>query len=143
VASFILSLSTIAAVFSQPLGGYLSDRLGMRRVPIIISSALTGLICLFLFIATGWMIPALIIGLGIVAGIIVPSTFAVVPEIMESRELAGSGMAVLALGQNMGMFIGPILFGKLAESMGWIGAGYALVPVCAISVIAIWLAKFK
>jgi MFS family permease len=143
VASFILSLSTITAVFSQPLGGYLLDRLGMRRLPIIISSALMGLICLFLFIATGWMIPALIIGLGIVAGTIVPATFAAVPEIMESRELAGSGMAVLALGQNLGMFIGPIMFGKLAESMGWVGAGYVLVPVCAISVISIWLAKFR
>jgi MFS family permease len=143
VASFISSLGTITAVFSQPLGGYLSDRLGMRRLPIIIASALIGLICLFLFIATGWMIPALIVALGIVAGIIVPATFAAVPEVMTSRELAGSGMAVLALGQNMGMFIGPIMFGALAESMGWVGAGYMLVPVCAISVVAIWLAKFR
>jgi MFS family permease len=92
---------------------------------------------------TGWMIPVLIIALGIVAGTIVPATFAAVPEIMKSRELAGSGMAVLALGQNLGMFIGPIMFGKLAESMGWVGAGYVLVPVCAISVISIWLAKFR
>jgi MFS family permease len=32
------SLCTIAAVISQPLGGYLSDRLGMRRQLIIIPS---------------------------------------------------------------------------------------------------------
>jgi MFS family permease len=142
-ASFIVSLSTIAAVFSQPLGGYLSDRLGMRRLLIIVSSVLMTLICLFFFIATGWVVPMLWIGLGLLAGTIVPATFAAVPEVMESRELAGSGMAVLALGQNLGMFIGPMLFGRLVDSMGWTNAGYVLVPVCAVSVIAIWSAKFR
>ena len=142
-ASFTFSLCTIAAVFSQPLGGYLSDRLGMRRPLIILSSVFLSVICVFPFIATGWMIPALTIALGIIAGTIVPATFAAVPEIMGSRQLAGLGMAVLALGQNLGMFIGPIVFGRLAESIGWTGAGYILVPVSAISVIAVCLAKFR
>jgi hypothetical protein len=52
-------------------------------------------------------------------------------------------MAVLALGQNLGMFIGPMMFGRLAESIGWTGAGYFLIPVSAISVIAVCLAKFR
>ena len=51
-ASFTFSLCTIAAVFSQPLGGYLSDRLGMRRPMIIISSVVLSVICMFPFIAT-------------------------------------------------------------------------------------------
>lgn len=142
-ASFVTSLSTIAAVISQPIGGYFSDRLGLRKLLIVISSALVALICLFPFIVTGWMIPVLMIGLGIVSGTIVPATFAAVPEVMASQKLAGLGMAVLALGQNLGMFIGPIMFGKLAETMGWAGAGYALIPVCAIGIIAVCLAKFR
>jgi MFS family permease len=142
-ASFTFSLCTIAAVFSQPLGGYLSDRLGKRRHMIIISSVVLSVICLFSFIAVGWMIPVITIGLGVVAGTIVPATFAAVSEIMVSRQSAGLGMAVLALGQNLGMFIGPIMFGRLAESIGWAGAGYFLVPVSAISVIAVCLAKFR
>ena len=142
-ASFTFSLCTIAAVFSQPLGGYLSDRLGLRRRMIIISSVVLSVICVFPFIAIGWMIPVLTIGLGVVAGTIVPATFAAVPEIMVSRQLAGLGMAVLSLGQNLGMFIGPIMFGSLAESIGWTGAGYFLVPVSAIGVIAVCLAKFR
>ncbi len=142
-ASFTFSLCTIAAVFSQPLGGYLSDRLGRRRHLIILSSIVLSVICVFPFIATGWMIPALTIALGIIAGTIVPATFAAVPEIMGSRQLAGLGMSVLALGQNLGMFIGPIMFGRLAESLGWTGAGYILIPVSVISVIAVYLAKFR
>ncbi len=142
-ASFTFSLCTIAAVFSQPLGGYLSDRLGMRRHLIIVSSIILSVICMFAFIATGWMIPVLTFALGTIAGTIVPATFAAVPEIMVSRQSAGLGMAVLAMGQNLGMFIGPILFGRFVESIGWTGAGYVLVPVSAISVIAIFLAKFR
>jgi MFS family permease len=142
-ASFIFSLCTIAAVFSQPLGGYLSDRLGRRKLLIVVSSVAMGLICLLPFMVTGWMIPAFAVGLGLVSGSIVPSTFAAVPDVMMSRESAGVGMAVLALGQNLGMFVGPIMFGKLAETIGWVGAGYALIPICAIGVTAVCLAKFR
>ncbi len=142
-ASFIFSLCTIAALFSQPLGGYLTDRLGMRKLLIVISSVVTALIFLFPFIVTGWMIPVFAIALGLVSGTIVPATFAAVPEVMASRESTGLGMAVLAFGQNMGMFVGPIIFGVLAESIGWAGAGYAMIPVCIISVVAVCLAKFR
>jgi ACS family glucarate transporter-like MFS transporter len=142
-ASFAFSLCTIAAVFSQPLGGYLSDRLGIRRRMIIFSSIILAALCVFPFFATGWMIPAFTISLGIIAGSIVPATFAAVPEIMGSQRLAGLGMAVLAMGQNLGMFVGPIVFGWLAESIGWTAAGYILAPVSVISVIAVWLAKFR
>ncbi len=142
-AAFIVSLSTIMALFSQPLGGWLSDRLGMRRRLIAISSLLMAPICFSLFLATGWMIPALMITFGLVAGTIVPATFAAVPEVMASPRMAGSGMAVLALGQNLGMFVGPILFGKLADSAGWTGAGFMLVPVCVLAAAAVWLARFR
>jgi predicted MFS family arabinose efflux permease len=63
-ASFAFSLCTIAAVFSQPLGGYLSDRLGIRRRMIIFSSIILAALCVFPFFATGWMIPAFTISLG-------------------------------------------------------------------------------
>ena len=58
-------------------------------------------------------------------------------------QLAGLGMSVLALGQNIGMLAGPVIFGRLAESFGWQAAGYLLMPVCAIGVVAVCLAKFR
>ena len=64
-------------------------------------------------------------------------------EVMASPQLAGIGMAVLALGQNLGMFIGPVVFGKLLESMSWAGAGYLLLPVCLVGIWAGWKVKVR
>ena len=142
-AAFISSLSTIMALFSQPFGGWLSDRLGVRRRLVVASSLLLAPISVALFLATGWLVPALMATFGLVAGITVPAIFAAVPEVMGSPRLAGPGMAVLALGQNLGMFIGPILFGMLADSAGWTGAGYMLAPVCVLAAAAAWMARFR
>jgi MFS family permease len=62
---------------------------------------------------------------------------------MENPAMVGIGMAVIALGQNLGMFIGPVLFGKLVEVLGWTIAGITLVPICLVGVIAGWLVKVR
>jgi hypothetical protein len=41
------------------------------------------------------------------------------------------------------MFIGPVLFGKLVEMTGWAGAGYMLIPICLLGVVAGWLVKVR
>jgi MFS family permease len=57
--------------------------------------------------------------------------------------LVGLGLAVVALGQNLGMVIGPLLFGMLVETMGWAVAGYWLVPVCLLGFVAGWMVKVR
>jgi len=81
--------------------------------------------------------------LGIIAGPVPTAIFAAVPEVMGRPQLAGIGMAVMALGQNLGMFIEPVLFGKLVEMTGWAGAGYILIPICLLGVVAGWLVKVR
>jgi len=120
-ASFVFSLSTVAAVFSQPLDG--SDLSIPFHSDRVVDSGADYRV-------------------GLVSGTAVPATFAAVPKVMVSRQLSGLGVAVLALGQNLGMFIGPLMFGKFAETIGWAGAGYALIPVCAMGATAVCLAKF-
>jgi MFS family permease len=62
---------------------------------------------------------------------------------MGRPQLAGIGLAVLALGQNLGMFIGPVLFGQLVEMAGWANAGYCLIPICLLGAVAGWLAQVR
>jgi MFS family permease len=65
------------------------------------------------------------------------------PEIMGKPELAGIGLGAVGTGQNLGMFLGPVIFGALVESSGWAVAGYWMIPVLALGFIAGWLVKVK
>jgi MFS family permease len=108
-------------------------------VPFLLLTA----ICLLPFRVTGWLIPAFVVVLGMVAGPVPTAIFAAVPEVMGGPRLAGIGMAVLALGQNLGMFIGPVMFGELVEMIGWAAAGYTLIPICLLGLVAGWLVQVR
>jgi predicted MFS family arabinose efflux permease len=70
-------------------------------------------------------------------------TFAAAPEVMGSPRLAGIGLGVVSIGMNLGMVIGPVLFGMLVETTGWAMAGYWLIPVCILGFVAAWMVKVR
>jgi predicted MFS family arabinose efflux permease len=142
-AAFLASLIMLMAVFSAPLGGLISDRIGSRKKMIALPLAAMGALFLFPFHASGWSIAAVMILMGIFLGPIPTATFAAVPEVMPSPQQIGIGMGVVAFGQNLGMVIGPAMFGRVVDSMGWAAAGYALIPVAAVGVVAVVLARVR
>lgn len=142
-ASFVASLVMILTIISCPLGGWVSDRIGSRKLVITIPMLVIAAMFLLPFSITGWLIPAFMVVLGLLAGAIPTATFAAVPEVMEKPQLAGMGMAAVAVGQNLGMVIGPVMFGKLVETTSWATAGYVLIPFCVIGAIAGWLVKVR
>jgi nitrate/nitrite transporter NarK len=142
-AAFVASISTIVVLVSAPLAGVLSDRIGSRRLVYSIPFLFIGVLMLFPYTATGWQIYAVMILLGLFAGAIPTATFAAAPELMARPELAGLGLAVVILGQNLGMFVGPILFGALVEALGWATAGYWMIPVCLVGFAAGWIIKAR
>lgn len=142
-AAFITSISTIVVLFSAPLAGLLSDRIGSRRFLFSYPFLLIAVMMVFLFKVADWQIYALMIVLGAVSGAIPTATFAAVPEVMGKPQLAGIGMAIVMMCQNLGMFVGPILFGNLVESLGWVVAGYWLIPVCLLGFWAGWRTKAR
>jgi NNP family nitrate/nitrite transporter-like MFS transporter len=142
-ASFVTSLTMIVTIGSAPLGGWLSDRIGSRKLLIAGPFIIIAVMLLFPFHLSGWLIPAYMILLGLVAGAIPTATFAAVPEVMSKAHLVGIGMAVVALGQNLGMFVGPVLFGTAVELTGWAVAGYLLIPAAIIGTIAAWLVDVR
>jgi MFS family permease len=142
-AAFLTSLIALMAVFSSPLGGMISDRIGSRKKLIALPLAVMGAMFLFPFQVSVGSIAAVMIVIGIFFGPIPTATFAAVPEVMPSPQLIGIGMGVVALGQNLGMVIGPAMFGRIVDSMGWAAAGYALIPVAAIGVVAVLFARVR
>lgn len=142
-AAYIASISSAVVLISAPLAGVVSDRIGSQRLLFSIPFLVIAVLLLFPFKVVGWQIYIFMIMLGFVAGAIPTATFAAAPEIMGKPELAGIGIAIVMMGQNLGMFIGPILFGNLVERLGWVLAGYWLIPVCILGFIAGWKTKVR
>jgi MFS family permease len=142
-AAFITSLTTLVVLGSAPLGGWLSDRIGSRKWLIVIPSAIVAVMFLLPFRIAGWQLYVFTILLGLIAGPVPTASFAAVPEVMERPQMTGFGMAVLAVGQNLGMVIGPVMFGAIVERAGWLVAGYWLIPFCLLALVAALLARMR
>jgi MFS family permease len=142
-AASMSSLVMIISILAGPLAGYLTDRVWKRRYWILSAWVVGAILYAFPFSVTGWMIPGILIAMGILTAPIVPASFAVIPEVVGSPKLAGMGMAVMALGQNVGMLIGPWAFGHSIENFGWLTSCYLLLPFFLLAFVATWFAKIR
>jgi MFS family permease len=142
-AAYIASIPTALVLISAPLAGMISDRIDSRRQLFTIPFLAIALMFFIPFKIVGWQIYVFLVVFGFIAGAVPTATFAAAPEIMAKPELAGIGMAIVMMGQNLGFFIGPILFGNLVERMGWVSAGYWLIPVSILGFIVGWKVKVR
>lgn len=142
-AAFIASLATFVALGSAPLSGWLSDRIGSRRLVFTIPFLVIAGMMVLPFHLIGWPLYAFMALLGLVSAAIPTATFAAAPEVLRDPRLVGIGLAVVALGMNLGILIGPILIGILVETMGWAAAGYWMVPICILGFVAGWMVKVR
>ncbi len=82
--------------------------------------------------------------LGFVGGFVPPVVFAAAAETVKDRRLHGMVMAVVQIGQNAGMLLGPLVFGLMVEyGGGWEGAFWLLIPVSVGGALAAWAAKIR
>lgn len=142
-AAFITSISTIVILVSAPAAGWFSDRIGSRRLVFSLPFLVIAVLLLFPFHVTGWQIPALMIAQGLLIGAIPTATFAAAPEVMKRPELAGIGLAVILVGQNLGQLVGPVIVGQMIDTIGWTLAGYAMIPVCLAGFFSGWMVKIR
>ncbi|MDR2366583.1 MAG: MFS transporter [Deltaproteobacteria bacterium] len=125
-ASQLYLIANMLGIF---LGGVLCDKYGSRRV-IMYPYIIAAIIMIFLF-APGNLLYVTMIAVAFIGPFGVTPSFAAAPQLVAPQD-AGRAMAVLALGQNLGMAVGPPIFGKLAET-SWTYAAYFTVPVVLIA----------
>lgn len=143
-AGFVTALIMAVSVLSAPGGGYISDRLGKRKIMVVIPYILMTVTFLFPFTVTGWMIPLYMIVFGLVGGPIAPVLLAAVPEVAKKPQFIGIGMGVAALGQNLGLYLGTSQFPRIQAAVdSWVVAGYWMIPICLIGLIATFFVKVR
>ena len=143
-ASLLVSATSMLTIIASPTAGWISDKIGSRKLicvlPLILMAALFPLNFnagenLFLFLA---------IAIGFVGGFVPTGVFSAGVEVVGDERLGGMAMAVIQIGQNSGMLLGPLVFGSLVESSaGWQAAFWILTPVSVLGAISGWIAKVR
>ncbi len=142
-AALISSITTMVTIFSAPAGGILSDRLGSRRKPYLVGLAAAVVLLPLLGRLSVSAIIGLVIFNGLVLGLIPTNIFAAAVEAVSDERQGGLAMAVIMVGQNAGMLLGPVVFGTLIETSGWSTAFMSLAAMAALGLLAGWLAKVR
>ncbi len=142
-AGWIASISTVVVLISAPLAGRISDRIHSRRLVFTIPFLILGVIMIFPFQATGWQIYLVLALQGLFLGSIPTATFAAASEVMKKPQWAGYGLGVIMLAQNVGVLIGPVLFGQIVKTQSWVAAGLWMIPVCLLGFVSGWMVKIR
>jgi len=142
-AALISSIPTIITIFSAPAGGALSDRIGSRKKPYLAGMAAAILLLPLTGALSGSWLIVLVVVSGVTLGIVPTTIFAAAVEAAGDERQGGMAMAVIMVGQNAGMLLGPIVFGTLAERSGWPAAFASLAVMSALALLAGWLAKVR
>ena len=135
-AAFLVSFVPMLNIFSCPFGGWFSDRIGSRKLIIVVPMIVMALLWpLFPTVGElGFLVLAIIVGW--ISGFTPTGLFAAAPELVEDERLSGMAVAILLVGMNAGMLLGPLALGWLIQTSGWSVAFTALVPVCVVGAIA-------
>jgi len=143
-ASLLVSATTILALVSCPLAGWISDKLGSRRGICLIPMVLMAFLFPLSSSVPVEMFLLLAIALGFIGGFVPPGVFSAAVEVVGDERLSGMAMAVILIGQNAGMLLGPLLFGWMVGSLGgWQVAFGVLAPISALGALAAWLSKMR
>ena len=144
-AAGLLALCQAAGALGKPLSGLVSDRLlGRRRkAPLLALAGLAGLSCAILaLIGSGqtWLlwVSLLMLGVGAVGW---GGLFSTLAGETAGPAAAGAAAGVTAAIDNIGIFIGPPLFGFIVDRTGsyapawWTMVGAAVLAACLLALV--------
>jgi MFS family permease len=143
-AAFLVSLTSILSIIACPTSGWVSDRTGTRKWVAVIPMVFMAPLFPLFFSAgeTGFL--SLVVLVGFIGGFVPTGVFSAAVETVGDERLSGMAMAVIQIGQNAGMLLGPLVMGWVIESGGgWQTAFWVLAPVSILGAVAGWMTRIK
>jgi NNP family nitrate/nitrite transporter-like MFS transporter len=113
-ASFLASILMLAAMPCVPLYGWVSDKIGKRRLLMVVGSLLMSLALVASAHTSNLALVASIMVLGIAASMVPPTVFALTAEAL-GPSLAGISFGVTAICLNIGAALAPPIIGHLID----------------------------
>lgn len=143
-SSLIITVYSVMAIILIPVAGYLSDRIGRKKiiVPSLITAAAGGAVCIwaasqnsFGLLLTGRAIQ------GIGAAGAMPIVLPLVGDMFKDEERVSSGLGLIETFNTFGKVLSPILGSALAL-IAWRTPFWSIPVLCAISIVLVlWLVK--
>ena len=136
--TWVLTSYIVAATIMTPMTGWLSGRIGRKR--------------LFLISIAGFTVASMLCGLsqslaqivgfrllqGLFGAALIPLSQAVLLDVWP-REQHGQAMAIWAAGAILGPIMGPALGGWLTENLDWRWVFYINLPVGVLAYTGVWM----
>lgn len=142
-AALLAAIPTLITIFSAPGGGILSDRIGSRKKPYLAGFAFAALLLPLYVFVTGSALVFVLVAAGLTLGLVPTAIFSGAVEAAGDPRQGGLAMAIIMVGQNAGMLIGPVVVGALAQSSGWPVAFASLAVMALIGFAAGLLARVR
>lgn len=140
----IASIQTVGSLVAGTVSGPLSDKFGMRKLPVVgaalvLAAALT---VLFLWHDSVAMIVFAVFGLGLGFGVFNSVDQALNYRVLPDPETAAKDLGILNMANTGGQILGPLVMAFAVSSLGGYGAGFAIAAVIAVaSALAIALVR--
>ncbi|RPJ11434.1 MAG: MFS transporter [Deltaproteobacteria bacterium] len=142
-SSLLVSVTSLLTIMACPTAGWISDRIGSRKVICVIPLILMGFLFPLISSAGEDIFLVLAAAIGFIGGFVPPGVFSAGVEAVGEERLGGMAMAVIQIGQNSGMLLGPLIFGWAMQSWGWQAAFWILAPVSMLGAVSGWIARMK
>jgi MFS transporter, DHA2 family, multidrug resistance protein len=134
--TWILTSYIVAAAIATPLTGWLSDRIGMKKLLLVSIAGFTVASALCGMSQTLFEIVAARLLQGIFGAALVPLSQSILLEI-NPPEKQGSAMAIWGVGVMVGPILGPTLGGWLTDSYNWRWVFFINVPIGLFAMLGV------
>jgi NNP family nitrate/nitrite transporter-like MFS transporter len=126
----------VLAVIGRPVGGWLADRVGARRV-LVVSFAATAILALVLAATYTAMGPLTVacLTLAVALGLATGAVFKLVPEWFPDR--VGAVTGVVGAAGGLGGFFPPLVMGIVKSTTGGYAVGFVLMALVAVACLAV------
>lgn len=144
-AAFVTSLAMIICIVGIPVFGKVSDIIGSRKKPLLLALIVLGPSVALMFSSNVTMVYVGTVLFGALGMGVPGMVLAGVGEVVDRPELAGPGMGLMMIFQNLGMFLGTLIFMPIVAMVGgsFSTAGLVLIPIAVAGLLFAFACKLR